>query len=359
MCITNFNLSTAQLHTLITVDSIKNVFFNQIKNTIQQYNLDGVNIDFEALSTADRGSLINSFMTDLTNFIHTNLPGKEVSYAGPIINWSGWNLPGLANACDYIFIMGYDFYGSWSETTGPSAPLTGGTYNVTSGLTSSSFGYGGALASYANKLILGVPYYGNKWSAKTSQPYASIVKYVGSTTFRTEMPNSSVYGLLWDSQSKTPWFFYKQDTVYMQTWFDTDSSLGLKYDLAKSKNLKGVGMWALGQDGTRTEYWDLLKKRYLDVKNSGTNIPDGFSLSQNYPNPFNPSTTIKYELPKSSFVSLKVYDILGREAASLVNEEKPAGSYSVDFTAKLSSGVYFYTLKAGAFVQTKKLTIIK
>ena len=88
--------------------------------------------------------------------------------------------------------------------------------------------------------------------------------------------------------------------------------------------------------------------------------PSEFSLSQNYPNPFNPVTIINYQLTNRSFVSLKVYDVLGNEVASLVNEEKPAGSYSVKFDAsRLSSGVYFYKLNAGSFVQTKKMILMR
>ena len=358
MCVTNF--TGPQIKVLISNSAYKQNFFNNVKNIIQQYNLDGVNIDFEALNTADRGSQINGFMTDLTTFIHTNLPYREVSFAGPIINWGGWDLPGLVKACDYVFIMGYDFYGSWSPTSGPSSPLTGGTYNVTSGLTSSSFGYGGALAANSGKLILGVPYFGNIWSTKTNSAYSDTIKYLGSTKFRTEMPNSQVYGLLWDSKSQTPWFFYKQDTVYIQTWFDTDSSLGLKYDLAKKYNLMGVGMWALGQDGTRTEYWNLLRKKYLvDVKADNNIAPSGFSLSQNYPNPFNPATVIRYDIPYTCNVKLKIYDLLGREVSTIVNEMKTAGSYSVELKSNLSSGTYFYTLKAGEFSRSKKMTILK
>ncbi len=91
-----------------------------------------------------------------------------------------------------------------------------------------------------------------------------------------------------------------------------------------------------------------------------SNIPKGFSLSQNYPNPFNPTTTIDYSIPQSSFVSLKVYDVLGNEVATLVNEEKSAGNYSVVFDgSKFSSGVYFFRIQAGVFVMTKKLAIIK
>ncbi len=83
-------------------------------------------------------------------------------------------------------------------------------------------------------------------------------------------------------------------------------------------------------------------------------------LSANYPNPFNPSTTINYSIPKQSYVILKVYDILGKEIANLVNEEKPAGTYELNWNAvNLPSGVYFYQLKAGEFNQTKKMILMK
>jgi len=85
-----------------------------------------------------------------------------------------------------------------------------------------------------------------------------------------------------------------------------------------------------------------------------------FKLDQNYPNPFNPSTTISYQLPTSGQVTLKVYNILGDEVASLINEEKPAGSYEVKFDAsQLSSGIYFYKLQTGSFIETKKMMLLK
>jgi hypothetical protein len=92
--------------------------------------------------------------------------------------------------------------------------------------------------------------------------------------------------------------------------------------------------------------------------------PKGFTLSQNYPNPFNPSTKIQYTIGNAGLVSLKVYDVLGREVATLVNGRQEAGSYTVPFntnkgTLGLSSGVYFYRLEAGSFVSTKKLILMK
>ena len=94
--------------------------------------------------------------------------------------------------------------------------------------------------------------------------------------------------------------------------------------------------------------------------NENKSLAKDYSLSQNYPNPFNPSTTIKYTVGSHQFVSLKVFDVLGNEVSTLVNEEKSAGNYSVDFNAShLSSGVYFYTLKAGSFVESKKMIFLK
>jgi hypothetical protein len=97
-----------------------------------------------------------------------------------------------------------------------------------------------------------------------------------------------------------------------------------------------------------------------DIKLTHAPIPSNFKLLQNYPNPFNPSTTIGYQVPINSFVVLKVFDILGREVQSLVNERQSAGNHYVRFSAaNLPTGVYFYRLQAGTFTETKKLTVLK
>ena len=89
-------------------------------------------------------------------------------------------------------------------------------------------------------------------------------------------------------------------------------------------------------------------------------IPSAFSLSQNYPNPFNPSTKIRYSIPQSSNVVIKVFDVLGNEIATLVNEEKPVGIYEITWYAEsLPSGIYFYRIQTGSFVETKKMVLMK
>jgi hypothetical protein len=126
-------------------------------------------------------------------------------------------------------------------------------------------------------------------------------------------------------------------------------------------------------DGEITKFknWILTRLTWLDANMPGKDIqtavvqgtvaiPKNFLLFQNYPNPFNPTTVIHYYLPVASHAVVKVYDVLGREVATLVNEQKSAGSYQVDFDAHLlTSGVYFYSLQAGTFTETKKLVLIK
>ena len=103
--------------------------------------------------------------------------------------------------------------------------------------------------------------------------------------------------------------------------------------------------------------------QFTGIDDKGSNRPpilNDYLLVQNYPNPFNPITTIKYQIPELVLVTLKVFDVLGNEIATLVNEEKPAGNYEVEFNAiNLTSGVYFYQLKAGTFFETRKMLLLK
>jgi hypothetical protein len=89
-------------------------------------------------------------------------------------------------------------------------------------------------------------------------------------------------------------------------------------------------------------------------------IPSKFALHQSYPNPFNPVAKIRYDIPRQSFVELKVYDILGREIRTLVNEIKIPGVYTAEFNGyDLASGVYFYRIKCGSFIDLKKMILVK
>ena len=114
--------------------------------------------------------------------------------------------------------------------------------------------------------------------------------------------------------------------------------------------------WAVGQNMIiRT-----VNGNVISVNQISSNVPSGFSLNQNYPNPFNPATKISFDIKNSTFASLKIFDMTGKEIKALVNENIAAGSYEINFNAgELNSGVYFYTLKTNEFTETKKMMLVK
>jgi photosystem II stability/assembly factor-like uncharacterized protein len=150
--------------------------------------------------------------------------------------------------------------------------------------------------------------------------------------------------IYYSSSAGGEWLLVSEGMYDVETWDFVVDSNGYVYASTNE------GVWKTKTNTVITGIND-------EVNND---MPETFHLSQNYPNPFNPTTTIKYQIPGLSFVTLKVYDVLGNEIATLANEEKPAGSYEVEFNANgLPSGIYFYRIQADFFVETKKMILIK
>lgn len=250
-----------QIDTLISSPANRANFFANIKSKMLEGGADGLNIDFESGTTWQ--DEINVFMSELTAYLHAEIPGSEITIAGPAVNWSDrWDLDGLAASCDGIFIMGYAFAGSWSMATGPNSPLTGGSINITDTVLDE---YAGPLANHPDKLILGVPYYGHEWTTTSSSAGASVTTFEGSTRFRDDQLDSQVFGRLWHSSSQTPWYRWQDESTWHQIWYDDAESIGLKFDLAIAQGLQGVGMWALNYDGARPELWAEIEARFACV----------------------------------------------------------------------------------------------
>ena len=149
--------------------------------------------------------------------------------------------------------------------------------------------------------------------------------------------------------------------VYLSTdnganW--TEVNEGLSFKGIQALAVSGSYLFA-GADGSGV--WRRpLSEMITDVNDKGSSLPSKFSLSQNYPNPFNPITNIEYTIGSRQTVILRVYDIMGNEISKIVNEEKPAGRYIVQWNASNQcSGVYFYRLQAGGYIQTRKLILLK
>ncbi len=179
-----------------------------------------------------------------------------------------------------------------------------------------------------------------------------------------------VYGD-WSNNYLEYWFYYNTSTNVIVR-VDTLDWTGWKFVEIPISSIPGSGdrlfhsvVIRQASNGTKSNAIYIDGAQYRDpsatwVDDNLITNPNEFYLAQNYPNPFNPSTSIKYAIGNKQFVTLKVYDVLGNEVATLTNEEKSAGIYSVTFDAsKLASGIYFYTLRAGNFVETKKLILMK
>ena len=181
---------------------------------------------------------------------------------------------------------------------------------------------------------------GTNWSALASPVAANTAGIAGTgsewwvATQNTTVHYSSNNGAAWSTAYTAP------DGVF--------------YHITKART--GNTLWAVRNNGKISRYGTPIS----GITVVSNEIPSSYSVSQNYPNPFNPTTKINFALPKSGLVSMKVYDILGKEVATLVNEVKNAGSYTVDFNASsLTSGMYFYKVSVNGFSEVKKMMLIK
>jgi hypothetical protein len=182
-------------------------------------------------------------------------------------------------------------------------------------------------------------------------------------TISGPVPNISIIptGLVGALGTREYWL--TQDTLYYtsndgSTWTsESPNGLAKHTTLIDMVTLGSeVSAWATGVGDTIYHYHRIP----TGVKKLPQQIPLEFSLSQNYPNPFNPSTSIRFDIPVSSLVSINVYNVLGQEVTTLVNEDYKPGNYEVTWDAKdLSSGVYYYRLQAGSFMETKKLVLLR
>ena len=361
-----FNGNT--VHTLLNDQTKRTNLFTNIKNIMLKWGFAGVNIDFEELFNSDKPSAMGNFIKLLNQYIKAVNQSYEISTAVYPVNFDNWGYDDISEYSDLLFVMCYNYYGSWSFTSGPSSPFEGTYYNISKSFTND---LASIVAKYPQRILYGIAYVGNHWKTKTSDAYSIVDTSKANKGFVKTLKYSEIFlayqskEIIWDALSKTPWLRWNDDG-WNQIWYDDASSLSIKYDYTLQKRFGGVGIWALGYDDGRTELWKVIEDKFAKPTNiAEREVPTQARLFQNYPNPFNPSTNISYQLSTDSHVSLKVYDLIGREVATLVNEFKTTGTFQVEFgvetpyMASLPSGVYFYTLKTGGYSETKKMTLVK
>lgn len=255
---------------------------------------------------------------------------------------------------------------AWSEI--PQVPnIISGNYNPLSLLVDGNYLYVGGNIYTSDGSISGIGRWdGTSWSSLGS----GLLKGVNGWVYSIAKDNSGniyvggQFTMAGDTAIKANRIAIWDGTNWSTLGSGVSGKIGSSLDTRVSAlQVAGSKIYIGGtftEAGNKPSYgfavYDYLATSIADDKT----IPNEFSLAQNYPNPFNPSTTISFTIPQSEFVTLKVYDILGREVATLVNENLTAGNHTYNFDAsKLTSGVYFYKLQTGKFSETKKMILMK
>ncbi len=279
-------------------------------------------------------------------------------------NWTVTNPPGVAGAAsaqNSIFVVNNQIYGFGSNATATIIMTTDGgtTWNARATGVAGTFNSG---AAFNGNGQIGLS------ASSTSLPNIARTTN-GGTTWSSVNVGTGFTGyctIKWIEGTNT---CYISANVGASGVVKKSTDAGLTWTTMTTSGLTGITHMEFRRSGTTvygfaaTANGAILKltDAVTEVSTINSLVPSEYTLEQNYPNPFNPTTTINFSIPKSSIVSLKVYDALGKEVATLVNEFKNAGNYSADFTAtsNLTSGIYFYTLTSENFTSTKKLMLVK
>ncbi len=279
------------IEALLNSQSARERAISQVVSLVKKRGIDGVNIDFEysgGVSQLQRNEF-SSFVDVLTSELHRAVPGGRVTvsvYALSVKNPNLYDIQKLGQVADGVFMMAYDFAVAGSESATPTDPLYGyreGRY---------SYDVSTAVADFlklmpAKKLILGVPYYGYNYlvyapgvKSETlpyyswkGQPYA-VTYSTASAEITPAMEGVDSYRSGWDSLGEVGWKAYHiaSTNTWRMIFLDNSRSLSLKYEFAKSKQLAGVGIWALGFDDGRQELWAALKNAF------GTKLADNTGI---------------------------------------------------------------------------------
>ena len=262
------------IDTLLSSVTYRQNLVSNLLTVVQTAGADGVNIDFEGMPSGQRANFV-TFIQDLATAFHSAIDGSQVTVDLPAVDWGDqFDEAGLADVCDGLFIMAYDYHWRSGPTTGPVSPLT----SEGSDITQTVADYLSNTDDARDKLILGVPWYGYQWIAENSYPGSVTLQYDNAATYAVAEPLAQSFGKIrYAAGGQIPWFRYETEGDWLQGWYDDSLSLSLKYNLAASEDLAGVGVWALGYDGGRPEMWSALE-RYVSPVTAASKTPDRFYL---------------------------------------------------------------------------------
>ena len=352
----------------------RTTFVTNLVNFVVNNNYDGLDIDWEPVTSPSQFKL---FIPQLRAALTAAKPGLLLTIA---VLTDDLTVADVASSFDQINIMTYDMSGAWPGwVSWFNSPIYDGGFRFpsTNGLVPSADGqvdeFSGA-GIPKSKLGIGTDFYGYIWSG-VSQPRqgwtGSGPTVSGNVAYSDLMNTYSGNPVVWDSAAGAAYISITTGSGKFIS-LDNEQTMAAKADYIRKKGIGGIIIWELGGGyranqpaGSRDKLLQAVKVAFLS---SSTPVepplanaqPLDFRLDQNFPNPFNPSTTIGYSLPRAGHVTLKVFDALGNEVATLVDDQKEAGTYRTTFDgSSVASGTYFYRIQAGEYMAVKKLLLLK
>ncbi|MCK5571509.1 MAG: hypothetical protein KAJ12_02060, partial [Bacteroidetes bacterium] len=266
LCITNFDGN--EIHSIVSDPTHRTALIQQALALVQAGGGDGVNINFEGIQGISRDA-VTGFIKALADTFHTRMPGSQVSCAPTDFDTrSGdWDIAAINPFVDLFFFQGYGYGYRGSSVTKPVGLLTNtpfwGSLNVT---TLIDF----VLARIPpTRVVLGVPHFGYRWPASSPEPKASTLGQGVAFYYPDALGFVDSYGRQWDALALNPWYRYETAGTWYQGWYDDPESMSYKYQFVWSRDLMGVGMWALGMDGSNHDIWDVLALYFADSTYAG------------------------------------------------------------------------------------------
>lgn len=356
------HLSGIKIHITFTIFGSSNVsaFLNNaaarlaaidsIRAFIDNYGIEGVNIDFEFVTGTVRDSF-NLFINELSGRLWNHPDGKKELYLATIAvpEWyPGYDLNYLATQADGLFIMAYDYHWSGSSIAGPVSPCVPSSFWGWISAARTIHSYKNSCGS-GEKIILGLPYYGYDWPTKSADKGDSTTGTGTAVIYYYAFQNANNYGRLWDDYSLTPWYC-RYPSQWHQCWYDDSVSLDIKYDMVNDSLLQGAGCWALGYDRNYDHLWNTIRRNFWDST--------GIAEQKSEP-------TVNIFLTKSIFTDelelfipivrdnyeIAIYDILGRRLVYL----QERGNKKIKIGKGLSAGIYFLIIRDRVVSLKKKI----
>ncbi|MDY8134226.1 glycoside hydrolase family 18 protein [Aquimarina sp. 2201CG5-10] len=261
LSVSNFGAKDNEV--LLNNPKARKTLIDSLSSLIKYREADGVNIDFEGVSSKTR-KVFNDFVIELSKELKTQNSDYMISIALYAVDYHKiFDIKLIDPYIDFYTLMGYDYYGGFSKHAGPVSPL----------ISSEKWGSKSVEASvdyYINKgvtkkkLIVGFPYYGAKWQTQNNNVPGKVKKFIDHNLYNTikEQISTKKYKVHYDTASYSSYLIDNQNKEIRQLWFDDSLSLSYKYDWIKNKKIAGVGVWALGYDHGYPELWELLANKF-------------------------------------------------------------------------------------------------